>query len=60
MKFILFKLNSKHHQKLKLKVNRNYLKNKKNIRKNKKIKISHIYYVKKTTQVKKESIYVTR
>ena len=31
MKFILFKLNSKHHQKLKLKVNRNYLKNKKNI-----------------------------
>ena len=39
MKFILFKLNSKHNQKLKLKVNRNYLKNKKNIRKNKKIKM---------------------
>lgn len=39
MKFILFKLNSNHHQKLKLKVNRNYLKNKKNIRKNKKIKM---------------------
>ena len=38
MKFILFKLNSKNHQKLKLKLNRNYMKNKKNIRKNKKIK----------------------
>ena len=33
MKFILFKLNSKNHQKLKLKLNRNYMKNKKNIRK---------------------------
>ena len=44
MKFILFKLNSKNHQKLKLKLNRNYMKNKKNIRKNKKIKWIKLEY----------------
>lgn len=44
MKFILFKLNSKNHQKLKLKLNRNYMKNKKNIRKNKKIKMIKLEY----------------
>ena len=44
MKFILFKLNSKNHQKLKLKLNRNYMKNKKNIRKNKKIKRIKLEY----------------
>ena len=40
MKFILFK----NHQKLKLKLNRNYMKNKKNIRKNKKIKMIKLEY----------------
>lgn len=44
MKFILFKLNSKNHQKLKLKLNRKYMKNKKNIRKNKKIKRIKLEY----------------
>ena len=44
MKFILFKLNSKNHQKLKLKLNRNYMKNKKNIRKNKKRKRIKLEY----------------
>ena len=42
MKFILFKLNSKNQ--LKLKLNRNYMKNKKNIRKNKKIKRIKLEY----------------
>lgn len=44
MKFILFKLNSKKPPKLKLKLNRNYMKNKKNIRKNKKIKRIKLEY----------------
>ena len=37
-------LNIKKYQKLKLKLNRNYMKNKKNIRKNKKIKRIKLEY----------------
>jgi hypothetical protein len=44
MKFILFKLNPKHHQILKLKLNNNHIKNKKNFRKNKKIKRIKLEY----------------